>query len=183
MRGVVTAVLVAVLVGAVLWVANLRWGLVSQPTPTPSARVVSTPDQGDWREAPELIGTLYLAACHDWGETYTALRPVPSALLDAVSRSWPERPHIEGFIALSKPVTIPRMSGNVAEDVNAWLAEHASAVDCTNDIWTDADAQAIRGERHIAFFGMTRPTQEGGPAGIREYKPVWEMAFVAVRWK
>ena len=174
MRRIVGTVLVAILIGAVLWAADARWGLWSQaahaPTPTPTAPA------GAWREAPELIGTLYLAACHDWMDAYTALRPVPPALVQAVAQAWPERPAIEGFLALSQPLYIPRTGDDVGRDVDAWLDAHAAAVDCAADIWTDADVQAIRGEEKIAFFGVARPVQRDG-------SPVWETAFAAVRWK
>ncbi len=176
MRRIVGTALVAVLIGAVLWAADARWGLWSRPTPTPVPTATPTPDAGAWREAPELIGTLYLAACRGWTETYTALRPVPVALLEAAAASWPASPAIRGFLALSRPLYIPRASENVAKDVDAWLAAHASNVDCAEDIWTDADVAAIRGEKRVAFFGMARPI-------VREGKAVWEMAFAAVRWK
>ena len=176
MRRVVGTVLVALLIAAVLWAADARWGLWSRPAPTSEPTATAGASAGAWREAPELIGTLYLAACHGWSDTYTALRPVPPALLDAVDRSWPEKPDIRGFLALSKPFYIPRMGGDVAKDVDAWLAAHAGKVDCAADIWTDADVQTIRGEKVVAFFGMARPTERGGEV-------VWEMAFAAVRWK
>ena len=176
MRRIVGTVLVAVLIGAVLWAADARWGLWSRPTPTPAATATPSPDAGAWREAPELIGTLYLAACRDWTETYTALRPVPPALLNAAAASWPEKPAIRGFLALSKPLYIPRTGNDVAGDVDAWLAAHAGEVDCAADIWSDADVKVIRKEKRIAFFGMARPTERGGEA-------VWATAFAAVRWK
>ena len=175
MRGVVTGVILALLIGAILWAANTRLGLQAGEAPTPIPSPTPTVPRGEWQGAPELIGTLYLAACHDWMQPYTALRPVPQALLRATAASWPEKPTLRGFLALSKPFYIPRSGKDVGRDVDTWLASHASDVDCTSDIWTEEDVRAMEAEKHIGFFGMARPAVTDG-------KPMWEMAFGAVRW-
>jgi len=175
MRRVIATVLMAMLVAAVLWAAAVRWEL--RPSPSESSRtpVEAMNNRDGWRAAPELIGTLYLAACHDWTRPYTALRPVPHELVDAVAASWPARPDIRGFLAMSKPLHIPRTTDNVVTDVEVWLNHH-SAVDCTEDVWSERDVKSLHEAQHIAFFGMARPTRQEG-------KPVWELVFVGVRWK
>lgn len=171
---VATTFLTLVLIGAILWAANNRWHLIGgpAPTPTPAARLEA---QGEWRGAPEVIGALFLATCHNYLEPFTALRPTPPGLVRTVAQAWPEKPADKNYIALSGPIYIPRRHQDVGTDTDAWLQQHGTRPDCSLDPWTEQDVTAVREVREIGLFGVARPVARNG-------HPLWEMAFGVVRW-
>ena len=166
---------IAILLGLGIWTVSARWRIEKQaPTPAPSPTAISTGNA--WRFAPGMPGTRYLAVCHDYQSSFVALQADSAApLVKASGNAYPQMPHVSGFLAMSGPLHLPRLTENPGRDMDAWLKSGAKP-DCKHPIWTGKAVQAIRAGRQIAFFGMPRPDKQSG-------KPVWKLVFYAIRWQ